>query len=204
LAATSTGGAFLAILVGLLAADSHPKVLAWAVGATAALAAGVLSFFQARGADRERADLREEVATLRQRLTVPSVELLEPSEGAVSQVPEIKIRGRILIQELPGSAVGSILKDRGLEVVPFVRPMTTIHDPSEKWWSQNVVNIDEANGEVSGSVRIGNHQYGIGEDFRIILTILPKGYIPRTDTTFGELPAVAVALSNTRTVSRLR
>jgi hypothetical protein len=198
-AAISAVGTFLAILVGLLTANNHPAVVAWVVGAAAALAAGVLTFFQAKGADREITDLLKEVAMLRQ----PSVELLEPSEGAGSQVPEIKIRGRILIQGLPGNAVGSILKDRGLKMVPFVKPMTTTHGPSAKWWTQNVANIAEANGEFWGSVRIGSHQYGVGEDFRIILAILPKGYIPKTDTTFDELPTGVVAFSDPRTVSRL-
>src|SRR6516165_8779650 len=149
-AAISAVGSFLAILVGLLTSNNHPGVVAWVVGAAAALAVGGLTFFQARGADRERTELREEIASLRQRLTVPSVELLEPSEGAGSQYSEMRIRGRVLIQGLPGNAVVPVLKDRGLEIVPFVRPMTTAHGPSEKWWSQNVVNIDEANGDFSG------------------------------------------------------
>jgi hypothetical protein len=198
-AATSAGGTFLAILVGLLTANNHPTVVAWVVGAAAALAAGVLTFLQGRGADREITDLRREVAMLRQ----PSVELLEPSEGAGSQVPEMKIRGRVLIQGLPGNAVGSILKDRGLKIVPFVKPMTTTHNPSAKWFTQNIADIDEANGEFWGSVRIGSQQYGVGEDFRIILTILPRGYIPKTDTTFDELPTGVVAFSDPRTVIRL-
>lgn len=114
----------------------------------------------------------------------------------------MKIRGKVLIQGLTGNAVGSALKDRGLEIVPFVRPMTTTYGPSEKWWSQNVPKIDEANGEFEGSVRIGSLQYGAGEQFRIVLAILPKGYIPKADTTFDQLPST-VALSDHVTVYRL-
>lgn len=114
----------------------------------------------------------------------------------------MQIRGRVLIKGLPGNKVGSILKDRGLEIVPFVRPMTATYDPAKKWYSQNVAVIDGENGKFGGSVRIGSVKYGAEEQFRIVLAILPKGYIPSTDTPFDQLP-VPVALSDTRTVIRL-
>jgi hypothetical protein len=201
-AATSTVVSFLAILVGLLAADNHPTVAVWAVGAAAALAAGVLSFFQARGADRERIHLQDQVADLQLRLTSPSVELIEPSEGSGSQVPAMSIRGRVSIEGFPANEIGPMLKERKLEIVPFVRPMTTTHEPAKKWWSQNIAIIDEVNGGFSGSVRLGSLEYGTGEQYQIKLAILPMGYTPKTDTTFDQLPA-SVPLSNTRTVYRL-
>lgn len=201
-AASSTVISFLAILVGLLTV-TNPAVVAWVVGAIAALVAGVLAFFQAKGADRERTQLQEQVAGLKLSLTPPRVELLKPSDGDGSQDSQMEIRGRVLIQGLPGNAVASILKDRGLEIVPFVMPITTTYEPVKRWYSQNVLVIDEENGEFSGTVRIGTKdQRGSREDYRIILAILQKGYIIKSDETFRELPS-SVSLSNSRTVSRL-
>lgn len=74
--------------MGLLTASNHPALAAWVVGAIAALAAGVLAYFQARGADQERAHLQEQVAGLQLRLTQPSVKLLEPSDGLVARRPK--------------------------------------------------------------------------------------------------------------------
>jgi hypothetical protein len=213
-AAISVVGTFLVILVGLLTTDKHPALGAWVAGAAAAVAAGVLTFLQATGADREIKNLVQQVKSsdreikdLVQQVKVlqrPSVELLEPSDGSGTQVPEIKIRGRVLIQGFPDNAVGSILKERGLKIVPFVKPMTTSYEPAARWYAQNVASIDEADGEVLGSVRIGTLQSSSGEEFRIILTILPKGLVPKTNTTFDEMPIPGfVAVSDVSTVFRI-
>jgi hypothetical protein len=189
--------------VGLLTADRTPTLLPWIVAVVASLAAGTLGLIQAKESEREKVHLLKEIASLRQRLTTPSVELVEPSEGAGTQVAEMRIRGRVSIEGGSRAAAAATLRDRKLEVVPFVRPLTTTHAPSEKWWSQNVATLDEASGEVSGTVRVGSQQHGAGENFRIVLLILPQGYIAKTDTRFDELPGVAVAWSNARTVCRL-
>jgi hypothetical protein len=199
----SSGASFLAILVGLLTADRSPTLIAWLVAVMASIVAGGLAFIQARSSDRERRHLREDVATLRRRLLTPQVELIEPSERAGSQGPEMQIRGRVVADESHGVAAGEIMKERNLEIVPFVKPITTTHLPSKKWWSQNVATMSGSSGEVSGSVRIGSLKYGVGEEFRIVLVIMPHGYVASTDTPYDELPAVAVGVSNMRTVCRL-
>jgi hypothetical protein len=200
---------FLAILVGLLTAK-NPSDWAWIVGVIAALAVGVLTLFQTRGADRQRTGLLRQVTTLLSQVTTlqralpPSVELLEPLEGAGSHDSVMKIRGRVFIEGLPDNAAGSILKDRDLRIVPFVMPVTTTDAQVKKWYSQDPVIVNEANGEFCGSVRIGMPEYGAREDFEIVVAILPKTYTPkRTDKPFDELPGGIVAASDPRTVSRL-
>jgi hypothetical protein len=193
----------LAILVGLLTADKTPTQLAWIVAVLASLTAGTVTFIQARGSNRESSRLRRELVALRQRVTTPTIELIEPSEGAGTQGPEMRIRGRVHLEGCPDQIAVSILDDRKLEVVPFVRPIITPHSPSAKWWSQNVATISEVTGEISGTVRIGSLKSGVGEQFKVVLLILPHGFIPRTDTRYDDLPGVAVAFSNVRTVYRL-
>jgi hypothetical protein len=202
LAATSTVVSFLAILVGLLTANKHLPVYAWVVGVAAALLAGTLTFWQARGADRERTRLQEQVAELQLRVTKPSVKLVAPSDGDGTEVPEMKIQGKVVIKGLPDNAVCSALKERGLQIVPFVRPMKPNWAPAERWYSQNVAIINEENGEFAGSVRIGSVNHGAGEPFLIKLAILPDGFIPKPDLPFDELPS-GVPVSNSRTVYRL-
>src|SRR4051794_1412178 len=202
-ATTSALGTFLAIVVGLLTADKTPTLLPWIVAIVASLAAGALGLIQARESERERVHLLREVATLRERLTTPSIEITEPSEGAGTQYAEMRIRGRVSIEGGSEAAAAATLRNRKLEVVPFVRPLTTTYAPADKWWSQNVATLDEASGEVSGTVRVGSQQYGAGESFKIVLLILPQGFLPKTDTRFDELPGAAVAWSTPRTVFRL-
>lgn len=202
LAATSTVVSFLAILAGLLTASKHPPVYAWVVSAVAALLAGTLTFWQARGADRERTRLQEQNAELQLLATKPSVKLVAPSDGDGTEIPEIKIQGKVFMKGLPDNEVCSVLKERGLQIVPFVRPMNPTWAPAEQWYSQNIAIINEANGEFTGSVRIGTEQYGKGEQFLIKLAVLPDGVIPKSNTPFDRLPT-DVPVSNSRTVFRI-
>jgi hypothetical protein len=133
----------------------------------------------------------------------PSVELIEPSEGSEIQGPKMRILGRVTLDGPPEITAGAIMKERNLEIVPFVKPITTTHLPAKKWWSQKVSILDESSGKVSGTVWIGDLQHGIGEDFRIILVIIPHGYVVPADTPYDDLPGVAVRMSNPRTVHRL-
>jgi hypothetical protein len=221
----STVASFLAILVALLTAK-NPALFAWLVGVAGALAVGALTFFQTRSSDRERTGLLTQVTTLQQTATTlqekvttlqekvttlqqgltPSVELLEPREGSGSHDSEIKIRGRVFINGLPGNAIGPILKDRDLGILLFVRPVTTTYDPAKKWYSQDPVDFDEANGEFRGSVRIGIPGPSAREEFQMVVTILPRACIPPTDTDYPELPVSIlgiIASSDRRIVFRL-
>jgi hypothetical protein len=155
------------------------------------------------GAERERDELLQELISLRKRITTPSIEIIEPSDGVGTQGSDLKIRGRVSIEGGSRATVAATLRERKLEIVPFVRPLTTTHAPSAKWWAQRVVAIDEMNGEVSGTVHIGSQKHGTGEDFKVVLLIVPQGYIVKSGTRFDDLPAVAVAWSNMITVRRL-
>ncbi len=202
-ATTSSVVTFLAIVVGLVSADRTPTLLPWGVAVLASLASGALGWFQARDADRERRQLLTEVATLRRLLIKPSIEIIEPSDGSGIQNSEMTIRGRLSVDDDSGVSAPSLVRERRLEVVPFVRPMTSSHEPSRRWWSQRVATINDASGEVSAVTHIGDERHGRGESFKVALAILPQGYIPQPGTILEELPAVTVALSSVRTVHRL-
>jgi hypothetical protein len=117
----------------------------------------------------------------------------------------MNIQGRVLIEGFPVNAVASTLKERGLKIVPFVKPMTPNYGPAAIWYAQNVANVDEADGKVWGSVRIGSDQSSVGEEFRIMLTILPRGLVPKTNDLFNEMPPRGfVAVSDVTTVFRVR
>jgi hypothetical protein len=210
--AASTAVTFLVILVGLLTADKNPSLIVWIAGAAAALVAGAITFFQARRADRERTELRDErinlqtkivelqeqIAGQRQEQTSPSVELLEPSEGDVTHDSTMQIRGRVRIKGLPDNAVGSALKDRELDIVSFVRSIA-----KDKWYSQNRVTFNQSTGEFQGTVRIGEPTKGARESYQIAVGIVQRAYIPENDKPADTFPLGVTASSERRTVRRL-
>jgi hypothetical protein len=202
--AAPTAATFLVILVGLLTADKNPPLIVWITGVAAALVAGAISFFQVRRADREKTELQlerkglqEEIAGLQQRMTPPSVELFEPSEGDVANSSTMKIRGKVAIKGLPGSAVGSALNDREQDIVAFVKPIAT-----GKWYSQNRVTFYQSTGEFEGTVRIGTRTQGAWESFQILVGIVPRAQIPENDKPSDELPVGIAASTGRRTVRR--
>jgi len=185
--------AFLAVSAGLPNAEN--KTITWIIAIVASAAAGLVGVTQARSAERQAENLREQIGNL-------SLTLSGPAQGAATHGYQIDIQGSLGLEGSSSAKAVSVLEKRKLEVFPFVRPLTTKDASARAWWAQNRPIVDES-GVIGGTVRIGNPKYGSNEEFAIVLVAIPEGFVHHSDQKFDDLLFPSVTVSNVRTVRRL-
>ena len=110
------------------------------------------------------------------------LKFFKPADGSNVTSHMVTIRGRIVIPGMKSrDSVVNALRQKGLEVVAFVRPMSM-----NTWWAQPapVINPD---GRFFGMVYFGQQSVGRGERFGVVLLAVPRGTI-KTGQQFLTLP----------------
>jgi hypothetical protein len=153
-------------------------VLAASVTSLAALATALMATLnlQAVAAGRRVVDTAQRTSL---QLSIDS-----PANGEEIPSWTVALVGRVAVEGEPGrQAVDTLLGDRDIAIVPFVRPLTD----QTHWWAQEQP-VVHGDGTLEGTLSLGDQQgLGVALRFQVVLLALPRNVALRGEK-FIDLP----------------